>query len=104
MEFIHEDFVADTQIYTDDTRLKQILFILINNSIKYTEKGFIRIIFEKRVLQSVNCLEEKIELLFVTVKDTGIGINELVQEKLLKNEFVENTKLTSHRSGLKLGI
>ncbi|MBT3799888.1 MAG: PAS domain-containing sensor histidine kinase, partial [Bacteroidetes bacterium] len=53
-------------IKTDAYRLKQILFNLISNAIKFTEKGVIE--FGYRILNDVN----KIQFF---VKDTGVGIS-----------------------------
>lgn len=50
-------------VFTDRSKLKQVLYNLISNSIKYTESGYVK----------VNCALENTELLF-TVTDSGIGI------------------------------
>jgi PAS domain S-box-containing protein len=58
-----------TSIILDSARIKQVLTNLIDNAIKYTEKGEIEI--------NLTCLaivDEGIELQF-SVKDTGIGIS-----------------------------
>ena len=52
----------------DPVRLRQIIINLINNAIKFTHKGFVRVKVE---LVSLN--EKRCELLFV-VQDSGIGI------------------------------
>ena len=53
-------------IYTDPVRLRQILQNLLNNAIKYTEKGYIR--FGYRLTKN--------NMLKFFVEDTGIGIPE----------------------------
>lgn len=57
-------------IYTDSTRLSQILFNLIGNSIKYTHNGSINI--DINILEST---DQTIKIKFA-VSDTGIGIAE----------------------------
>jgi PAS domain S-box-containing protein len=52
----------------DPLRIRQILVNLISNSIKFTEKGSVRIFVKPK-----NCYNEEVSLLFV-VADTGIGI------------------------------
>jgi signal transduction histidine kinase/ligand-binding sensor domain-containing protein/CheY-like chemotaxis protein len=51
-------------LVTDEVRLKQLLSILINNAIKFTQKGFVE----------VGCSLLANSLLRFYVKDTGIGI------------------------------
>ena len=53
-------------IYSDPVRLRQILQNLLNNAIKYTEKGYIRF----------GCRLTKNNMLKFFVEDTGIGIPE----------------------------
>ncbi len=55
-------------IYSDEKRLKQVLINLVNNAIKFTEKGEVVI---NVIVKSIN--NANVELLF-SVKDTGIGI------------------------------
>ncbi len=57
-------------LYGDEVRIKQIMLNLLNNAVKYTEKG--KIVFTVSGKQNA---EGKF-LLYVSVKDTGIGIRE----------------------------
>jgi signal transduction histidine kinase len=61
----------DCKIIGDERRFEQVLINLLNNSIKFTEKGEITLTCKK------NPSNVKIE-----VKDTGIGINPTDKEKL----------------------
>ena len=54
----------------DEVRLKQIMFNLIGNAVKFTEKGYVRVRVEKRDIE-----ERSSGIgLVITVEDTGIGI------------------------------
>ncbi len=59
-------FIHHGNIYVDPVRLRQILFHIINNAIKFTQKGYIRFGYK---LQPSGMLEFEVE-------DTGIGIPE----------------------------
>jgi PAS domain S-box-containing protein len=84
---------TETTITSDYTKLDQILTNLINNAIKYTEKGFVEFGFEKR----------EHELLFF-VKDTGPGISKEQQEKVFERFYrSDDPKLLKH-DGAGLGL
>ena len=83
-------------LYGDDLRLRQIIINLGNNAIKFTEQGAVTIEmdYEKKS-------EDKI-LLYVSIKDTGIGIKDEDLEKLFgafqqvdgkRNRRIEGTGL-----------
>lgn len=67
-------------VYTDSTKLKQILINLIKNSLKFTEEGYIEFgyTFEKN--------QESEPILTFYVKDTGIGI-EKEKQKIIFDIF-----------------
>lgn len=81
-------------IATDKNRLKQIIINLINNSIKYTFKGFIE----------VGLLKEPKNCVSIYVKDTGIGISAQDQEKLFQKFFRVRSEETSQIVGTGLGL
>jgi len=62
-------------INTDKLRLQQVLVNLINNALKFTEKGFIEAGYK------YSNFSEKKEIIFY-VKDSGIGITEQNQNKI----------------------
>ena len=57
-----------SRLYGDVGRIRQILINIINNSIKFTQKGSVSVTVSKQ-----ECEDEKVNLIFV-IKDTGIGI------------------------------
>ncbi len=63
LDFILDEKNKEVKIYADESRIRQVLINVINNSIKYTENGSITIV--------VDTLEDKAKLV---IKDTGIGI------------------------------
>ncbi len=87
-------FVDNLTIYADLTRLRQVITNLINNAIKFTEKGYIR--FGYRQLSPC-----KLEF---TVEDTGIGLNSEYKEIIF--ERFRQAELTNSRlyGGTGLGL
>jgi PAS domain S-box-containing protein len=83
----------------DGTRLRQILFNLVGNAIKFTKKGEIRIEASLLPSSSNSCVR-----VLVTVSDTGIGI----PEEHLKNVFEPfvqaETSYTRRFQGAGLGL
>lgn len=60
-----------SELYGDDIRIKQIIINLLNNAVKYTPKGSVRL----EVIGDT-ALEDGRVKLTIAVKDTGIGIKE----------------------------
>ena len=75
-----------SRLLGDDVRIRQILVNLLNNAIKYTEKGSVSLEI------TADLHEEEAELHFL-VKDTGIGIRESDMEKLFQEfERIEESR------------
>ncbi|MFW6267969.1 MAG: ATP-binding protein [Marinilabiliaceae bacterium] len=79
----------------DKTRLRQVLFNLINNAIKFTDQGKI----------GVGVFREN-ELIIFEVRDTGCGIPENRRETIFEefSQMSENTAGTRQGTGLGLAI
>lgn len=76
----------------DHGRLRQILFNLVGNAMKFTDKGSVTISASHRVLDG-NDFELRVE-----VSDTGIGLSEEAQAKLF-SRFVQADSSTTRRFG-----
>ncbi len=85
-------------IVGDRLRLRQILYNLVGNAVKFTEKGEIMISVG---LNSQN--NKALELLFA-VKDTGIGIPIHKLEKLFKPFSQADSSITRRYGGTGLGL
>jgi PAS domain S-box-containing protein len=92
------DYSIPSGIRFDRLRLRQIILNLLNNAIKYTEHGEIRIL--ARLESSSN---EKVAILF-SIIDTGIGIKtELLP--IITEKFVQgDTSATKKYAGTGLGL
>jgi PAS domain S-box-containing protein len=96
---LEEDYSLNgVEIFTQPTTLRQIVFNLVGNAIKFTEEGEVRI--------AAN-LEENSEgnyRLQVSISDTGVGIPEEARERIFEAfERVDNS-LSSEYSGTGLGL
>lgn len=60
---LQQEIPAETTIYADRQRMSQILINLVDNAIKFTEKGFVKVKYYEENLKKV-----------ISVEDTGIGI------------------------------
>ncbi len=85
-------------IIGDVTRLRQVLVNLVNNSIKFTEKGevFVNV---KKLKQENNVIE-----LQFSVKDTGIGIPKDKFDKIFKSFSQVDSSTTRKFGGTGLGL
>ncbi len=86
-----DDDVPD-YLMGDPVRLKQIIINLVNNAIKFTDAGEIRLKVEKQAING-----SKAHLLF-KVTDTGIGISEEGKQRLFKS-FSQVDKSTTRKFG-----
>ena len=83
----------------DDRGMRQVLVNLLNNAIKYTPRGFVRMSASKEVIN-----DQEIKLVFA-IEDSGIGISEEDQKHLFA-DFVQlsNERLNYHVEGTGLGL
>ena len=82
----------------DSKRIRQILINIVNNAIKFTEKGFVRVSVE------VEDLAEKEVTLKFSVKDSGQGIKEEDLDKLFSAYQQVDLQKNSQKEGTGLGL
>jgi PAS domain S-box-containing protein len=87
-----------TTIYGDPVRLRQVLINLVDNAIKYTSQGGVKVCVEK-IAQK----DETFELCF-KVADTGCGINENQHGNLFKPYVQSDLSNTRLHGGTGLGL
>lgn len=85
-------------ILADDTRLRQILFNLINNAIKFTDRGQVQVKVHE-VTRSASTIELDME-----VTDTGIGMSEDDLVKLFQRFQKAESNISRQFSGAGLGL
>ena len=82
----------------DDTRLRQILFNLINNAIKFTDRGQVRVRVQE-VSRSATTIELDLE-----VSDTGIGMAEHDLKQLFQRFQKAESNIARQFAGAGLGL
>jgi signal transduction histidine kinase/CheY-like chemotaxis protein len=94
------DFSGDIPdcLILDEVRLKQILFNLVGNAVKFTEKGFVRIEVQKRV-----SVGGGIDL-SITVEDSGIGIPAQYHADIFEAFKQKDGQSTKRFGGTGLGL
>ncbi len=102
------DFIVDVQdnvpelLMLDKIRIRQVLFNLIGNAVKFTQKGYIRLIVQ---LLDREMKDGKLDLL-IKVEDSGVGIPEESHETIF-DSFVQlknTTGVSLEGTGLGLSI
>lgn len=91
------------QLLGDPTRLRQILINLLNNAIKFTEEGEIRLSIHKQIPSNDQHNKPLCHLQFI-VSDTGIGISSEQQAKLFKPFSQADSSISRQYGGSGLGL
>ncbi len=80
-------------VYGDEYSISQLLINLLDNAVKFTDKGEIEV--------SINQTQKEI---LIDIKDTGIGISDEYQQNLFKPFLQEEQGYTRHFEGNGLGL
>jgi len=81
-------------LYADSLRISQILINLLNNAIKFTENGYVKI----------NIKTEKDNIVIFEVIDSGIGMSEEQQSRLFQSFSQADGSTTRKYGGTGLGL
>ncbi|MDR1171976.1 MAG: PAS domain S-box protein [Bacteroidales bacterium] len=94
VELLFDDLPHDTVVITDGTRLRQIIMNIMDNALKFTDKGFIK----------VSCTIPGDGLIYFAITDSGIGIPE-EQQQVIFERFRQLEQLRNlNGTGLGLAI
>jgi signal transduction histidine kinase/CheY-like chemotaxis protein len=84
----------------DETRLRQILFNLLGNAVKFTEKGYVKLNLDKKESAAQSGMID----LIISVEDTGIGIPKEQQELIFTPFYQQTGQSTKKYGGTGLGL
>jgi PAS domain S-box-containing protein len=94
----HVDSAVPPRLVGDPLRLGQIIVNLVNNAIKFTERGEVRIALSLREHSAHDVL------LLCTVKDTGIGLSPAQLPLLFQSFQQADSSITRQYGGTGLGL
>jgi signal transduction histidine kinase len=83
--------------YADQTRVRQILIILLDNAIKFTPEG-------GSVTIQAGVYEKDSRFVLVEVSDTGVGISTEISEEIFERLYQVSERTEASRKGLGLGL
>ncbi|MGB9609232.1 MAG: sensor histidine kinase, partial [Minisyncoccia bacterium] len=92
LEFSFESNISEAKVNIDKIRFAQVIQNLIDNALKYTKQGFVRV-----------GLNKKDNNILICVKDSGIGISKELQANLF-NQFVREQSIKKEIQGTGLGL
>jgi two-component system phosphate regulon sensor histidine kinase PhoR len=93
LELIFHPGDPDLEIFGDREKLKQVFVNIIQNAIKYTEKGSIEIF-----------IKEKKKAVKFSIKDTGIGIDERYLKRIFERFYRVDKARSRSVGGTGLGL
>ncbi|ABK45446.1 Hpt sensor hybrid histidine kinase [Magnetococcus marinus MC-1] len=82
----------------DATRLNQILFNLVGNALKFTERGFVRVSVQAEQVREADLL------LRIQVEDSGIGISDEYKNRLFEIFSQQDSSISRRYGGSGLGL
>ena len=92
--FIEDDSDRETEIYADNTRIRQVMINLVNNAIKFTTNG--------KISMHVSNLDGT--RILIRVRDTGLGIPPDHLESIFQEFTQVDTSTTRKVGGTGLGL
>ena len=95
------------KILGDETRLTQVLVNILGNSVKFTEKGYIKLLVRSKKIKNELCQLIKYHKIYFEIQDTGCGIDIEHQSKIFDcfNTIPSSVKFKEYsKSGSGLGL
>lgn len=85
-------------LYGDSLRIRQILINLLNNAVKFTDEGYVKLTI------SIAAKTDSEVSLYMSVQDSGQGIKEEDKAKLFESYKQVNSKKNHQKEGTGLGL
>ena len=101
LQLINPDWQEPIVVQADTAKLKQVLINVIGNAVKFTEQGSITI---KTRIEYAADVHDSATRVFLTVEDTGVGIDPAQQDKLFRPFVTVDDTTTRKFGGNGLGL
>ena len=95
---VHRDPSIPERLIGDSKRLQQILLNLLNNAVKFTNKGFVTLNIEKLIEHDGRCM------ISFEIKDSGIGMTQEQIEKVFTPYNQADASINRRYGGSGLGL
>ena len=92
------DSELPAKLYGDELRIRQVIINIMNNAIKFTEEGYVKLTIQVKSIEN-----DSVELFF-SMKDTGQGIAEEDLGKIFSSFQQVDTKRNRYKEGTGLGL
>ncbi|MBW3696649.1 response regulator [Vibrio sp. T187] len=94
---VYSEVPSGRWYYSDKARLRQVLFNLLNNAVKFTARGFVEVYLKETERDGKTYLS-------IRVRDTGIGISKEAQARIFKPFEQAESSTTRRFGGTGLGL
>ena len=94
LELIVDGIIESGKVHTDFLRVKQVLYNLVHNAIKFTDEG--------RVSVSIN--RAATGNLVMKVSDTGVGMDKATQDRIFNRFIIADSSRSRRHGGAGLGL
>jgi CheY-like chemotaxis protein len=98
--YMEIDPALPSELVGDPARLEQILFHLVSNAVKFTEKGSVTIHLSS---EKNEARQDQVTLVF-EVRDTGIGIRPEIKERIFRPLSQGDSSFSRKYGGLGMGL
>ena len=96
--------VYQRKLVGDSTRIRQVLFNLIGNAVKFTEGGKVDLILKQDTGQALGTSDPSDYVLHFSIKDTGVGMDEHILESIFSPFVQSDTTISRKYGGTGLGL
>ncbi|NQZ58197.1 MAG: response regulator [Lentisphaeraceae bacterium] len=95
---LESPILQDRHYHGDPFKIKQIISNLINNAIKFTHKGFVKLSVK------ISIISPKVDDITICIEDSGIGIEDSKQQEIFKFFYQADGSITRRYEGFGMGL
>lgn len=88
----------------DEEKFKLLLSYLLDNAVKFTDQGRIDFEINLKELSGQEKKEANLNRLMITIRDTGCGVDQQLQEKIFNSFTQADSSFTRKKEGMGIGL